>query len=277
MIRIPSLPLEFAGNPFALLYTNSIPEVRELPDGSTDRSIIMPVYGIKKLDDAAAAVYERLGYKVQRFPSIEMGVYNGGPRCACQRLAKPIVPGGLEEGTAAGLEEPAADVQRKQTASGTPAVERMGIGEFADRFGFPRGEIPPTARGAYLLSGLEEGTRINVYPAHETVELTLKRLVAQEAGTLPKGMEVFVLRMKNPGSLRRPGVIVADWLLDLPFGKEILTKILPLIEIQLGGRTPSLAQIVLVALKGDAGQAEAVIGALTFQDAQGKICAAWFV
>lgn len=131
------------------------------------------------------------------------------------------------------------------------------------------------ARIAYLQPASETATTVRFYVAHDTIWPRVERLVDQERNTLPKGLELYLLRLpKDAGGLEKSfSAILKDWLLELPFSQSIL----PELEMALHDPLPSLPTLVLYALKGTGGRVETVIGIMTLQDAQGNTVYAYFV
>jgi len=91
VIRIPTLPIHFAQNPFGLYYTNVIMDDHEDSKGFKDKSVIVPRYLIPQLDDAVVAVFKDLGFHtVKQVTSVVAGIGEGGPRCCVQVLGHPF-------------------------------------------------------------------------------------------------------------------------------------------------------------------------------------------
>lgn len=83
VVRVPSLPKGFAGNPFGIYYTNA------LLDGD---GAIIPRYLIPKLDRTARGIYEDSGFRdIREVTAIILGVGEGGLRCLVQVMGFPRV------------------------------------------------------------------------------------------------------------------------------------------------------------------------------------------
>ena len=72
--------------PFGLYYTNVIQDSFE-----GKREVVIPAYGIKKLDGAAKKVFESLKVfsKIHQVRSVIEGTQGGGPRCRVQVFGFP--------------------------------------------------------------------------------------------------------------------------------------------------------------------------------------------
>lgn len=80
----------------SLYYNNVVFDAWKGPDGKVRRSVILPIYGIKKLDGLAAKIYRDAGYEIKPFFSLEQAHRGAGPHCLTQVLYSPI-QSGLEE------------------------------------------------------------------------------------------------------------------------------------------------------------------------------------
>lgn len=85
--RVPGMPFEFSGSPFGIYPTNVI---MDYPAGEEKEirkpSVIVPHYGIPKLDAAVDRIYEQLDFDVRPVPGVLAGFYEGGPRCLTQTI-----------------------------------------------------------------------------------------------------------------------------------------------------------------------------------------------
>ncbi len=150
--------------------------------------------------------------------------------------------------------------------------------QLVERFG--EAAVPLNARWAWLMPAREGTTDVHVHIVHESLAGPIAQWIQEQIHTLPQGFEVHthVLRTDEMIPLETPGVAIKDRLLDLPdFWKEILHKILPVLEVQLGQSIPPLAEMVLYAFQGPGGSVEKVLGVMRLEDSKGQAVYAFFV
>ncbi|MBI3333009.1 MAG: hypothetical protein HYZ93_02835 [Candidatus Omnitrophica bacterium] len=145
----------------------------------------------------------------------------------------------------------------------------MGAGEFRARF--PQIDVPRDAKRVFLLPG-DVTTQIQIY-ADPTLLSGLEERSARERSSLPENIQVRVRPVPPAAaSLERPGAVLWHWLI----GPLYEQRILPEAELDNARPMPRLISIVLLALQGPGAKLEEVVGALTFQDAQGRFWHALF-
>jgi len=90
--RIVRLPALTKGNSWMVTYNNVL-----IDDSGDRRTVYMPIYGIPILDEAAADVYQRLGYQVRRIDASRISRLGGAVRCMANvTLRRTPLEGGSE-------------------------------------------------------------------------------------------------------------------------------------------------------------------------------------
>lgn len=87
VLRVPSLvaPVMLRTGPgIGIMYNNAVVE------STPERKVaVVPTFGIKALDHAALAVFEKAGYKTVPVSFIETSVYGAGPHCTALEIREP--------------------------------------------------------------------------------------------------------------------------------------------------------------------------------------------
>ncbi len=179
----------------------------------------------------------------------------------------------------AGLEENVAIAASEQITSQEIVLERVAKQQFSSRFG-QDSRFPTNMSGAWLVPADAGTTAVYVHIVHETLLSSVSQWIQEEVDALPEGFEVHTHLLRPDGSipLETPGVAVKDRFLELPeFWRDTLSKIMPVLEHQLGQRLPSLAEVVLYAIQGADGRMEKVLGVMRLEDSRGRAVYAFFV
>ena len=249
------------------------------------------VEGVRLRLDGQQAVTEADG--AFRFTNVQPGRYSlrpdpsarlpSGYRFASSeplRLEVPEGPFVRERFDLAVVPVDAAPSAAPVSAAPAPAARQpvfIPEGEFsAEEFEkkFPVVSIPEGTGKVYVLPA-PRGANVFFY-VHETLRPALEQRVFREAAGLPPGIRLELRPIpSSESSLRRPGLLVLDWMLERPLPGSDLSSV----ELALGQELPPLAGLVLQALKGDPGihPPEKALGSAAVRDGQGNPYWVWFL
>ena len=184
-----------------------------------------------------------------------------------ERFDFPVVP--------ADTEAPSSPAAAK--AGHKPAVPKsegeIPVGEFLERFP-SAAAIPEGTKSVYLMPAFR-GTTVSLY-VQETLRRSLAQIMAVETAGLPEGLKAQVFPIPaTEAELKRPGLIVRDWMLEPP----PLDTDLAVVELALDRPVPPLAALVLEALRGESGprQPEPALGLTAARDQNGELYWIWFL
>lgn len=183
-----------------------------------------------------------------------------------ERFDFPVVPMDGEASSAAPL--PLKREKEKVKEEG-----EISVREFLERFP-SAAQIPEGANRIYLMPA-SRGITVSLY-VQETLRSALEQAISRESAGLAGGLRVQVLPVPaSESGLKRPGLIVRDWMLEPP----PLDTDLGFVDLTLGRPVPPLAALVLEGLRGESGERrpEPVIGITAARDSEGELYWIWFL
>lgn len=148
----------------------------------------------------------------------------------------------------------------------------ISVLEFLERFP-SAAVIPEGARRIYLMP-VSRGTAVSLY-VQEPLRSALEQVVSRESAGLAGGLRAQVLPVPpSESDLKRPGLIVRDWMLEFPLDTD-----LGFVELTPSRPVPPLAALILEGLRGESGAREPApaLGMTAARDSEGELYWIWFL